>query len=412
MDDPGTKEALAARLLARRGGGAGPGPAGPGPDFVACTPTVHPSGRRPPLFAIPGLFGGGLGWLQFGKTLSPDQPLVVLQPPSDDWAAHGLTTVEAMAAHLVARIRRIAPGGPYRLIGTSTGGYLAHRAACLLEADGATVDGLLMVDTDLFDDPGQLPDSVVELSPAELAANPLQRQGQAGARVLLRALRGHRPPGRCRAPIDYLWSSHPGRPPDRDRRLGWGEYTAGGLRILPAPQSHQKLVAAANFPLFARVVEAWGLGQAPPGARGPDGLAGLFPARRLETSFLGGGWVLGPDGARVRVARGRGAAGHVDRLLVRPGELEVAGWAAEPGGDQPAREVLFFLGGSYAGRALPDGARPDVVAATGRAGLAHAGFLGVVELKPGETSRTAPLHAVAVGGGGLALLAARSLPGW
>ena len=58
-----------------------------------------------------------------------------------------------MVAQYVSLIRDIQPHGPYRLLGWSLGGVLAHEAAVQLQAAGERVDVVAVLDTDLVPEP-------------------------------------------------------------------------------------------------------------------------------------------------------------------------------------------------------------------------------------------------------------------
>ncbi|MFJ8822360.1 amino acid adenylation domain-containing protein [Streptomyces sp. NPDC102467] len=107
---------------------------------------LRPGGERPPLFAIHP--AGGISWCYAGLTarLDRDQPVHGIQ-------ARGLTadgplpaTLWEQAADYVTRIRAIRPHGPYRLLGWSVGGILAHTVAVLLQEAGERVDFLALLD--------------------------------------------------------------------------------------------------------------------------------------------------------------------------------------------------------------------------------------------------------------------------
>ncbi|MFI5856371.1 amino acid adenylation domain-containing protein [Streptomyces parvulus] len=91
---------------------------------------------------------GGIAWCYAGLTarLGPGQPVYGLQ-------SRGLVrdeplprTLEEEAADYVARVREIRPHGPYRLVGWSVGGVLAHHAAVLLQEAGEEVELLALLD--------------------------------------------------------------------------------------------------------------------------------------------------------------------------------------------------------------------------------------------------------------------------
>ncbi len=54
--------------------------------------------------------------------------------------------MEDLAAHYVDRLREVQPEGPYRLLGWSTGGIIAHAMAARLEELGCVVELLAVLD--------------------------------------------------------------------------------------------------------------------------------------------------------------------------------------------------------------------------------------------------------------------------
>lgn len=91
--------------------------------------------------------GGGGNVLIFSELaagLGPDQPIYAFQ--WSGWDGHrGHTTVAEMADAYVGELRRLAPEGPYRLGGHCIGGLIAIEMAHRLVADGAEIDGPLIV---------------------------------------------------------------------------------------------------------------------------------------------------------------------------------------------------------------------------------------------------------------------------
>ncbi|MFD3741737.1 amino acid adenylation domain-containing protein, partial [Streptomyces sp. NPDC058629] len=103
-------------------------------------------GTGAPLFCVHPL--GGLSWpyAQLAEHLPPEVGLYGLQ-------AAGLAedeplpdSVEEMAADYVERVRAVQPEGPYRLLGWSLGGRIAHAMAQHLEAAGQRVELLALLD--------------------------------------------------------------------------------------------------------------------------------------------------------------------------------------------------------------------------------------------------------------------------
>ncbi|WP_399881382.1 amino acid adenylation domain-containing protein [Streptomyces sp. BBFR51] len=132
-----TPAALAARLDA-----AGPA----AEDALGVVLPLRTEGDRTPLFGVHP--AGGLAWCYAGLAarLGPQQPVYGLQ-------ARGLTgderlprTLREEAEDYARQIRRVQPHGPYRLLGWSVGGVLAHTVAVLLGQTGEEVELLALLD--------------------------------------------------------------------------------------------------------------------------------------------------------------------------------------------------------------------------------------------------------------------------
>ncbi|MFB7476832.1 amino acid adenylation domain-containing protein [Kitasatospora sp. NPDC056184] len=103
-------------------------------------------GTRPPLFCFHPASGAAWCYAALLSHLDPGQPVYGLQ-------AHGLADahgrpadVEEMAERYARTIRETRPEGPYRLLGWSFGGHVAHAVAARLEREGATVELLAVLD--------------------------------------------------------------------------------------------------------------------------------------------------------------------------------------------------------------------------------------------------------------------------
>ncbi len=103
-------------------------------------------GGQLPLFCVHP--AGGLSWCYAGlmASLGKDCPLYGLQ-------ARGIARREAfpqtlgdMASDYIRQIRTVQPNGPYRLLGWSLGGNVAHAMATLLQQQGEDVSLLVMLD--------------------------------------------------------------------------------------------------------------------------------------------------------------------------------------------------------------------------------------------------------------------------
>ncbi|MFD8281479.1 amino acid adenylation domain-containing protein [Streptomyces solisilvae] len=109
---------------------------------------LRPHGTRPPVFCVHP--AGGLSWCYSGliKHLGQDYPVYGLQARGlDDHGEQLPSTIAEMADDYVRQIRTVQPSGPYRLVGYSAGGVIAHAMATRLEALGEETDLLGVLDT-------------------------------------------------------------------------------------------------------------------------------------------------------------------------------------------------------------------------------------------------------------------------
>jgi nonribosomal peptide synthetase DhbF len=107
---------------------------------------LRAQGQRPALFCFHP--AGGLSWCYTGLTrqLGKQQPIYGVQ-------ARGITAdqvlpdlLETMIDEYIAQMLSIQPDGPFRLLGWSTGGLIAHGTATRLQELGYTVDFLCIMD--------------------------------------------------------------------------------------------------------------------------------------------------------------------------------------------------------------------------------------------------------------------------
>ena len=104
---------------------------------------IQPNGKEPPIFGVPGIGGNVLIFSGLAKLLGADQPFYGLQARGLDGKDDPFTSVPEMAAHYVRELRSIRPTGPYRILGTCTGGVVAYEMAQQLRACGEQV--ILMI---------------------------------------------------------------------------------------------------------------------------------------------------------------------------------------------------------------------------------------------------------------------------
>ncbi|MEV0611564.1 amino acid adenylation domain-containing protein [Polymorphospora rubra] len=128
---------LADRIAAGAGVGASP---------LDTVLPLRTGGAAPPLFCVHPI--SGMSWCYAGllRHLGAERTVIGLQARQMSRDGFRPGHVEDMAADYAAQIRTIQPHGPYHLLGWSFGGMVAHAVATLLEADGAEVALLGLLD--------------------------------------------------------------------------------------------------------------------------------------------------------------------------------------------------------------------------------------------------------------------------
>ena len=101
--------------------------------------TIQPKGTRPPFFCVHGGAGSTLFLQQLASELGTEQPFYGIEPEGMDGKAFERPTVEEMASHYLAEIRKVQPSGPYYIGGYCFGGLVAFEMAQLLRQRGEEV---------------------------------------------------------------------------------------------------------------------------------------------------------------------------------------------------------------------------------------------------------------------------------
>ncbi len=104
------------------------------------------SHRERPLFCIHPAVGLGWAYTSLLRHLDDKLPVYALQSSGLRSGASLPGSVAQMAADHLVQMRRIQPEGPYRLLGWSLGGLIAHEMAAQLQAQGQQVECLALLD--------------------------------------------------------------------------------------------------------------------------------------------------------------------------------------------------------------------------------------------------------------------------
>ncbi|HEY3731039.1 MAG TPA: beta-ketoacyl synthase N-terminal-like domain-containing protein [Steroidobacteraceae bacterium] len=107
---------------------------------------LHQSGTRVPIFCIHPSGGQVTAYLTLPSLLGDEQPLYAIQSRASESLEREQPTLEAMAIDYASVIQGVRPSGPYRLLGWSMGGFIAHAIARELELRGELVEQIAMID--------------------------------------------------------------------------------------------------------------------------------------------------------------------------------------------------------------------------------------------------------------------------
>jgi acyl transferase domain-containing protein/acyl-CoA synthetase (AMP-forming)/AMP-acid ligase II/thioesterase domain-containing protein len=237
---------------------------------------LHKPGVRVPIFCIHPAGGQVSAYLRLRSLLGDEQPLFAIQSRASESLEREQPTLEAMAIDYATVIQGVRPTGPYRLLGWSMGGFIAHAIARELELRGELVEQIAMIDSrpiagfdthdtglavmgvmhdlQLSPEPGSVLPELQKLNAKPLEGAELltwcELQGlipraaiSVGAfssivrRYLkhFQLLRDHRP-GTVNSPIDAWWSA--GSSPERY----WSSFTKA--------ESREKVVGGTHFTII------------------------------------------------------------------------------------------------------------------------------------------------------------------
>ena len=105
-----------------------------------------PVGSLPAIYAVPGVFGNVVGFVDLSCELGSQQPFFGLQSIGLDGSQAPLASVEEMAKLYLGEIREIQPHGPYALIGVCFGSRVAYEMTRQLHDVGEEVGFLGLLD--------------------------------------------------------------------------------------------------------------------------------------------------------------------------------------------------------------------------------------------------------------------------
>ncbi|MGJ8605932.1 MAG: thioesterase domain-containing protein, partial [Marivita sp.] len=113
---------------------------------------LRTDGTERPLFCIHPSGGSSTVFTHLTDNLPNSLPVYGMQAKSLSMGGIGHASICDMAACYIEAMRKVQPEGPYRLLGWSLGGVVAQEMAAQLEAQGATLEIVLLLDSGLSGD--------------------------------------------------------------------------------------------------------------------------------------------------------------------------------------------------------------------------------------------------------------------
>jgi thioesterase domain-containing protein len=110
------------------------------------------TGSQQPLFCIHPGGGVGLCYKGLADLIDPDIPVWALQARGLEANEELHASIEQMVQDYVKAIRTVQAEGPYRILGWSLGGTVAHAIACELELQNEKVSEITLLDTAVWNE--------------------------------------------------------------------------------------------------------------------------------------------------------------------------------------------------------------------------------------------------------------------
>jgi amino acid adenylation domain-containing protein len=254
------------------------GPDLPGPTVIP----IQPRGSKPALFCVSQPNVNALGYVFLARYLGTDLPVYGLQGSLPENRFDNVQ-FEVMATKYIEAMRTVQPNGPYLLIGYCHGGLIAFEMARQLERLGQSVAMLALLDV-WAEENTRNPflfythrwiqrlirltkmnhaEQVVLLSrkvsrlsglltrgpsPAPTTAA-IEHTGESVASIYFPSRR-YRPPS-CESPITAFRVAKQLPYRVRDRQMGWGKRTRGGVEVIDIPGEHDTILSEPHVRVLA-----------------------------------------------------------------------------------------------------------------------------------------------------------------
>lgn len=255
---------------------------------------LRAAGRRAPLFCVHS--GSGLSWPYASLLwhIDPEVPVYGLQARGLRGGESLPASIEEMAAEYVSQILKVWPEGPYRLLGWSFGGVVAHAMAARLEQAGRRVESLILIDAfparplgdDVIEKVAEVEISrlyldmlgAFEIDTAEYADRTLRHDEfvrilrsrntalasldedllAASFRVMINNIRiGGRYRHEAVAVDTLIIAAEHEDPRYTLTKDTWRSYVSGDIRLHPVAASHQRLLSPEPLREYGGLIDEW-----------------------------------------------------------------------------------------------------------------------------------------------------------
>ncbi len=214
---------------------------------------LNEAGTKSPIFLVTPFQGDALMFRDLGRAIGQDRPAYSLQPPDVAGERFG-ATIESAAAEMVRWIEGVQPLGPYHLAGYCIGGQIAFEVASRLQARGAEVGFLGLLDSVCHGAPAgtwrvtggirrrtwnAFLRATLDLCRRTGLPQPAYLRRDEELEVLVARL--HRPRPVAGSVVLFRSNSRPANHWQLDD-LGWAGLATGGVRVVQVPGSHLEML--------------------------------------------------------------------------------------------------------------------------------------------------------------------------
>jgi amino acid adenylation domain-containing protein len=215
---------------------------------------IRAGGGKPPLFCVHPALGASWCYLPLARHVPDDVPLYGLQSPALDGTGKVPGSLRELAVTCVRQIRAVQPAGPYRLLGFSFGGVLAHEIAVQLQAAGQQVDALILLDA-YPDSQGRGPHEPPAAQAGQAAGMISEEERRRLTRIVRAngAIRRAHQPGVFRGPALLLVAAE-GNPAGA---APWTSHITGQVTEVPLACTHAGMVRPAMMARVWSAISAW-----------------------------------------------------------------------------------------------------------------------------------------------------------